>query len=82
MTDREAMLQNGLLVILSNQGRPRTEVFVHAQLQATLGASFTAAEIAAAFQRAQSKGFVTGLPNGDERIEWRITSEGRHHLVQ
>lgn len=82
MTDREAMLQNGLLVILSNQGKPRTEVFVHAQLQATLGAAFTAAEITTAFQRAQAKGFVTGLPNADERLEWRITSEGRHHLVQ
>ena len=81
MTERDIMLRNAILIVLANQGRPRTEAFVHAQVQATLGVSFTAAEITAAFQRAEQMKFVTGLPNTDERTEWRITSEGRHHLI-
>ena len=84
MTERDIMLRNAILIVLAPalaHAQDADEAFVHAQVQATLGVSFTAAEITAAFQRAEQMKFVTGLPNTDERTEWRITSEGRHHLI-
>ena len=82
MTEREIILRNALLTALAAQSNPRTEAFLHAKIHAALGTKFSAGEITACFERMQGMKFVTGLPNADEVMEWRITSEGRHHLIQ
>ena len=82
MTEREIILRNVLLAALADQASPRTEAFFHARVHAALGTKFSAAEVSTAFQQMEKARHVTGLPNSVEQMEWRITSEGRHHLIQ
>lgn len=81
MTEREIMLRNALLTALAEQAKPRTEAFLHAKVQAALGAQFSVDEVGLALAGLQRRQFATALPNADEVMEWRITSEGRHQLI-